>query len=144
MTAQEFTRRHLHVGWLSITIFVALGIGLEALHAFKAGYLLDVQNETRRLMWSLAHAHGTLIGVLNLAAAFTASRVEHWRESTMGLVSRMMLAATLFVPAGFFLGGFGIDGGDPGLGVLLVPPGGLLLLGAVGMLAYATRASEGR
>jgi len=32
------------------------------------------------------------------------------------------------LPLGFFLGGFGLHGGDPGLGVLLVPVGALLLL----------------
>ena len=42
--------------------------------------------------------------------------------------SQGLYGATCMLPAGFFLGGLVIHGGDPGLGILLVPPGGLLLL----------------
>ncbi len=143
MTSSELVRRHLFVGWLAITVFIGLGITLEALHGFKVGFLLDVENETRRFMWSLAHAHGTLLGLVNLALAFTASRIEVWREGMMSLASRAMLAATLFLPAGFFLGGLDAAGGDPGLGILLVPPGGLLLFGAAALVTHAIARSEG-
>jgi len=134
-------RRHLLVGWMAISVFIGMGLLLETLHGLKSGYLLDVQNEARRHMWTLAHAHGTLIGLMNLALSFTIARVESWPESSLSLTSRALLAATVLVPGGFFLGGFAIRGGDPGLGVLLVPPGGLLLLLAV---IGATRAALSR
>ena len=35
--------------------------------------LIDVDNETRRLMWRLAHAHGTLLSLLHLVYALTLS-----------------------------------------------------------------------
>lgn len=137
----SFERRHLAVGWLAVCVFVALGIALELLHAFKAGMLLDVQNETRRHMWTLAHAHGTLIGLMNVALAFSIGRLPAWPERSLRMTSGALLAATLLIPAGFFLGGVQIHSGDPGLGVLLVPPGGLLLL----LAAYgATRAAVSR
>ena len=52
---------HLSFGWWALFVFLMLGLVLEALHAFKFGYYLDSSNETRRLVWRLAHAHGTLI-----------------------------------------------------------------------------------
>jgi hypothetical protein len=41
------------------------------------------------------------------------------------------------IPAGFFLGGAVVHGADPGLGILLVPLGALLLLLAGGIAAGA-------
>ena len=53
-------RLHLRFGWWSLLVFMTLGLMLEALHAFKMGVYLDVSSETRRLLWTLAHAHGAL------------------------------------------------------------------------------------
>ena len=41
----------------------------------------------------------------------------------------------MLLPAGFLLGGLVIHDGDPGIGVLLVPVGALLLLYGVGSAA---------
>jgi hypothetical protein len=57
------------------------------------------------------------------------------------LASRCLLGALVLMPAGFFLGGLFFYGGDPGIGVLLVPPGGLLLFLGVFLTARATRGS---
>lgn len=124
--------RHLKLGWLSIFVFATGGVVLEALHAFKVGAYLDVGNDTRRLLWTLAHAHGTLIGLLHVAFAVTQ---RHVHLSLATLASRSLTAATVLLPGGFFVGGMDIRGGDPGLGVLLVPPGALLLLVALGAMA---------
>ena len=59
------TRRHLRFGWWTLLLFLSLGLVLEALHAFKASGYLSVAHETRRLMWTLAHAHGTLLGIID-------------------------------------------------------------------------------
>ena len=64
-------RRHLRLGWWSLLVFLVLGGVLETLHGLKVGWYLDVDNETRRLMWTLAHAHGSLLGLLHLGFAFT-------------------------------------------------------------------------
>ncbi len=47
--------RHLRRGWLLLGLFVAVGAGLEAMHGFKVDWYLAVGNETRRLLWRLAH-----------------------------------------------------------------------------------------
>jgi hypothetical protein len=49
--------------------------------------------------------------------------------------SPLLVAATLLLPGGFFLGGLFLKGGDPGLGVLLVPVGALALFAAVFQIA---------
>src|SRR5882672_7973847 len=51
----DYARRHLRLGWWSIFVFAGLGLLLESFHGFKLGAYLDVSNETRRLMWRLAH-----------------------------------------------------------------------------------------
>ena len=57
--SEPIVTRHLRIGYWALALFVTMGLLLETLHAFKVGAYLDVQNETRRLMWRLAHAHGT-------------------------------------------------------------------------------------
>ncbi|NIM42421.1 MAG: hypothetical protein GTN84_14720, partial [Hydrogenophaga sp.] len=54
------------------------------------------------------------------------------------ITSRCLYAAAILLPAGFFLGGLFIHDGDPGLGVLLVPPAALMLLLGVLLAARGT------
>ena len=63
--------RNLRFGWWSLLVFLSLGGVLETLHGFKVGWYVDVGNETRRLMFTLAHAHGTLLALVNIAAVLT-------------------------------------------------------------------------
>lgn len=136
------TRRHLRFGWWALLIFLTLGLALEALHALKAGFYLSVGNETRRLMWTLAHAHGTLLALVNLGFAATVRLLPEWPARGRSFASVCLRAATLLIPAGFFLGGAVIYSGDPGLGIVLLPIGGLLLLAAVFLTARAASAKH--
>ncbi len=129
------TKRHLRFGWWVLMVFLTMGLALEALHGFKAGLYLNVSKETRRLMWTLAHAHGTLLGLVNIAFALSVRLLPEWAARERGVASLCLRGATLLLPAGFFLGGLFIYSGDPGLGILLVPVGGLLLLLAVFLTA---------
>ena len=124
-------RTHLIWGWWALLIFLTLGLILEGLHGFKVALYLNVSNDTRRLLWTLAHAHGSLLGLVNLAFFATLKSLPGWPESKAQATSISLRAATVLMPTGFFLGGFFIYGGDPGLGILLVPVGGLLLLASV-------------
>ena len=126
-------RRHLRLGWLGLAVFVALGILLEGLHAFKAPMYLDVGNETRRLMWTLAHAHGSLLSLIQLAVA--SSSVVLGPEVVPQVASRSLVAGWVLLPLGFFLGGIGTFGGDPGPGVFLAPVGALATLGGIAVVA---------
>ena len=138
---RKTARRHLRAGWWCLLLFLTLGFVLETLHGFKVGFYLDVSSSTRRLMWTLAHAHGALFSVLNVVFALSLRALPEWSRESRTLASRCLLGALALVPLGFFLGGIFIRGGDPGLGVLLVPPGAVLLFVAVYLTARATRDS---
>ncbi len=131
-------RRQARFGWWTLLVSLTLGILIEALHAFKVPWLIDVQNETRRFMWRLAHAHGTLLGLLHIVFAVTLARVPEWPSRPRTVCAACLRGATILLPGGFFLGGLVVHDGDPGLGILLVPPGALLLLLAVFLAARAS------
>jgi hypothetical protein len=134
----DYARRHLRFGWWSLLVFAAAGLGLETLHGFKVAAYLDVSNETRRLMWTLAHAHGTLLAVIHIVFALTLRSVPEVATKDLRAISSSLVAASVLLPGGFFLGGITFYGGDPGLGVLVVPIGAAFLLAAVYLIARAT------
>jgi len=134
---EDLVTRHLRLGWGMFFFFLVAGAVLEALHGFKVGWYVGGAAETRRLLWTLAHAHGTLFGLAHVALAATIKLAPDARWS--GLESHAFTAGSLMVPLGFFLGGVRIYDGDPGLGVLLVPPGVLLLAFASLVVALRVR-----
>jgi hypothetical protein len=125
--------RNLRFGWWSLLVFLSLGGGLEALHGFKIGWYVDVGNDMRRLMFTLAHAHGTALALVNIAAGLTARTIP--RLDFRGSVSFSLIWAGILFPLGFFLGGVVTYGGDPGLGIWLVPVAALLLFYSVASIA---------
>ena len=129
----ELADRNLRFGWWSLLVFLSLGAVLEALHGFKIGWYVDVGNETRRLMFTLAHAHGTLLALVNIVAGLSGRIVE--RFTLRSSVSFALLWAAILLPAGFFLGGIVTYDGDPGLGVWLVPVGAALLFYSIARIA---------
>ena len=131
--ATEWAGRNLRFGWWSLLVFLSLGAVLETLHGFKIGWYVDVGNEARRLMFTLAHAHGTLLALVNIAAGLTARIVD--RFALRPSVSFSLIWAAILLPAGFFLGGIVIYDGDPGLGVWLVPIGAALMFYSIARIA---------
>jgi len=133
--ARACADRHIRAGWWLLLLFVALGLVLESLHGFKIGFYLDASNETRRLMWTLAHAHGALLAVVNIVFGLTLERRRAPSPGSRVVASRCLLGASVLLPLGFFLGGVVTHAGDPGLTILLVPVGALLLLTAIFLTA---------
>lgn len=123
--------RHLRLGWWSMLAFVTLGIGLEALHALKSAAYLGVGNETRRFMWTLAHAHGVGLSLVQLGFGVTVRTLLPPLTPLLRRAGHLLTWGSLFVPLGFFLGGLTLHGGDPGIGVVLVPPGAVAIWLAV-------------
>ena len=120
-------RYHLRIAWWSLLCFLSLGIVLEIMHAFKIGWYLEEAYTVRRLMWTLGHAHGTLLALVHAMFAVTLwvfgdeeSRKVRWSSSCL-------TGASVLLPGGFFLGGIFLYDGDPGWGVFLVPVGASLL-----------------
>lgn len=131
--------RHALVGWTGLLIFLTLGILLEVLHGLKLDLYLDVRQETRRFMWTLAHAHGTLFSLVHLAFAWSLTFCSRWMNEPgagFGSASWAFTGGLVLMPLGFLLGGIWTYGGDPGVGIFLVPAGALLMLfGCVRVLA---------
>jgi hypothetical protein len=131
-----YAARHVRLGLWMLVSYTALGFALEGLHAFKVQAYLAVSNETRRLMWTLAHSHGTLVALVHLAyggclqAGLIGSR--HLRATW-----RLLAAAVVMLPLGFFLGGVQFYSGDPGVGAALVPVGAAALLGGLTLAALS-------
>ena len=135
----NYSRRHLQIGWWSLFVFGGLGLLLESLHGFKVGAYLDVSNETRRLMWRLAHAHGTLLGVIHVLFGLML-RDGSTSLRNLRTISVALIGASVTLPLGFFLGGIRFYSGDPGIGVVLVPIGAVLLLAGLFFVASDLRA----
>lgn len=128
-------RKTLRTGWLLLAVSLPFGVTLEGLHGFKVQSYLA--SEMRREMWRLAHAHGTLLGILCLVSAALAE--AHIPESVRPRVMAMIRWGAVLMPLGFFLGGVLNSEGDPSLGILLVPVGALLLVIALVRVAIAPR-----
>jgi hypothetical protein len=124
---------NLRFGWWSLLVFLSLGAMLEILHGLKVGWYVDVGNEMRRLMFTLAHAHGTAVALVNIAAGLTARNVK--RLTFRRSVSISLIWAGILFPVGFFLGGLVTYGGDPGLGIWLVPIAAILLFYGIARIA---------
>jgi hypothetical protein len=126
----------LRLGWAMVALFLALGLALESFHLVKLPFYLDLR--LRRELWTLAHAHGTLLGAVNVLFGRSAARLIAHAGQRL-LASRLLRAGAVLVPAGFFLGGFGAAEGDPSLFIVLVPTGALLALAGVGILVAGIR-----
>jgi hypothetical protein len=132
-------RRHLRFGWGCLLAFLTLGIFLEAMHGFKVGWYLDAGQETRRLLFTLAHAHGVLLALVNVLFAVTLSLAPDTDARAVRIASPCLVGAGVLLPAGFLLGGLVTYGGDPGLGVFLIPPAALVLFAGVAAFAWGLR-----
>jgi hypothetical protein len=140
-TEEGLARLHRRFGWTSLFVWMTAGLVLESLHGFKAAtYLLD---PLRRELWTLAHFHGSLLSVVNLAYV-------RWAEAP-GLgaaarvtASRALVAGSVMMPLGFLLGGAFHYEGDPGLGIFLAPLGALILLVAVAIQVRSAWSSPSR
>lgn len=132
-TVDPAIRSTLRTGWLLLAVSLPFGLTLEAFHAWKAP--LYVGSETRREMWRLAHAHGTLLGVVCLV--FSALADAHVAAEIRASVARQLRWGALLMPLGFFSGGIFNSESDPSLGVLLAPVGAALLITALLRMALA-------
>lgn len=121
-------------GWIGIAVWMSFGLLLEGLIAFRIpDYLND---PVRRELFRLAHAHGTLLSVLVLAAGLCL-RSGIIEPARSGLFA-MMIGAVL-MPIGFLLGGVVTYESDPNALVSLAPVGGILLIFGIITVALSIR-----
>jgi hypothetical protein len=117
-------------GWLSVAAWMAMGLLIEGLLGFKAPAYLD--DPQRRELLRLAHAHGTLLGLLLVLAAHSSERLTAPPPRSAQMALR---AGALLMPIGFLLAGIWHPEGDPGPAIWIVPPAALALI--YGTLALA-------
>jgi hypothetical protein len=111
-------------------MWIVFGLLIEGLIGFRSPALVD--DTVRREMFRLAHAHGTLLNLVLIAAAICA-RLEMIR---LGRGSSLALrAAVVLLPIGFLLAGVWHYKDDPGVAIFLVPVGAVLLLAAAFQIA---------
>lgn len=131
--------RCLAVGWTLVTTSLAFGLALESFQLVKLPFYLDVR--LRRELWTLAHAHGTLLGAVAIVAGLTVERLVP-EPANRTLIARLLTWGAVLVPLGFLGGGVANAEGDPSLAIVLVPMGSLLALGGAGLLARAAWAGR--
>lgn len=122
------SRVALRTGLCLLAVSLPLGLTLEALHAWKVRVYLD--SALRREMWTLAHAHGNLLGILCLVLAALGPQLvpDFARRQRF---ERLLAVGAVMMPLGFLLGGVLNSEGDPSLGIVLVPVGGVFVFVAL-------------
>jgi hypothetical protein len=126
-------------GWVSLAVWMGVGLLLEGLLGYKIpSYLADPQ---RREMFRLAHTHGTFLGLVLIAAALWGER----RLLPPPRVARFALRlGSVLMPLGFLLGGVWHTESDPGFAIWLVPPAALLVIFGAISIAVAGKSSSAR
>ncbi|MBC8073655.1 MAG: hypothetical protein IAG13_35360 [Deltaproteobacteria bacterium] len=133
----QLAGRHHRVGWWALAAFAAAGLVLESLQGFRSPWYVDADVDTRRTMFRLAHAHGALLGLVNVAFALALRSGLLARLEAARRTSALLVAGSLAIPLGFVLGGIWFVEADPGYGILLVPVGALALLASLLSIARA-------
>lgn len=121
-------RSVLRVGCALLAVSLPMGVALEALHGFKLPQWLE--SPVRRELWRLAHAHGSMLGILCLLFVALAPHYLH-DERVRARAARELRWGAVLLPLGFFAGGILNYEGDPSLGILLAPLGAALLVVAL-------------
>lgn len=127
---------HLRASLGTVALFLAMGLWLEAMYGLRAEGWID--DTLRREFLRLGHAHGTLLGILNVALAWAMGRLET-PAAWAGRIRLAALAGAVLVPVGFVGGGLWHGPTDPGPVVLVVPAGAMMLLASVVAVALVRR-----
>jgi len=117
---------------MGILAWIVFGLLIEGLIGFRSPALLD--DSIRREMFRLAHAHGTLLNLVLIAAAICAQLdlIRLGRATSLGLRTAVVL-----LPVGFLLAGLWHFKDDPGIAIFLVPLGAVLLLATAFQIGYS-------
>jgi hypothetical protein len=115
---------HLRLSLATIAVFLAMGLWLESMFGLRTRGFVD--DDLRRELLRLGHAHGGLLGLLNLALAWAMTRLETPASWAPKIRVAALFGAWL-VGLGFTFGGVWHGPTDPGAAVLVVPAGALML-----------------
>lgn len=119
---------HIRGALVLVAAFVASGLCLELMLGLRVPGWVD--DPLRREFLRLGHAHGGILGILNLALAWALQRLatgEGWARR----IRVAALGGAAFVGVGFIGGGVWHGPTDPGPLVFIVPAGAVAMLVAV-------------
>jgi len=122
----------LRQAWIGLAFWMSFGLLLEGLIGYRIpDYLNDPQ---RRELFRLAHAHGGVLSLVLLAAAFGLGfgATEAPRKALLAL-----RVGVVVMPLSFLLAGMWHYSNDPGLAIWLVAPAALLVIFGIVGLALA-------
>jgi hypothetical protein len=131
--------RHLRLSLACIAAFLAMGLVLEAMYGLRAQAWMD--DDLRREFLRLGHAHGGLLGVLNVALGWAMVRLQTPQEWARR-IRVAALGGAVAVGLGFIGAGLWHGPTDPGPLVLVVPAGAMSLLTALVALAVVRRSED--
>lgn len=117
--------RHLRLSLVVVVLFLASGLALEAMLGLRTASWTE--DELRRELLRLGHAHGGILGLLNLGLSWAMERLATPRAWAVR-IRVAGLSGALAVGLGFVGGGLWHGRTDPGPLVLAVPAGALLML----------------
>ena len=126
--ARVSQEHHLRWSLALAALFLAMGLWLEAMLGLRAAGWVD--DPLRREFLRLGHAHGGLLALLNIGLSWAQVHLgtpEPWARQ----IRRAAWLGALLVGGGFVLGGLWHGPTDPGLGVLAVPAGALMLVASL-------------
>ncbi len=134
-TERRWINHMMIQGWAAVAFWMTFGLLLEGLLGYKIPAYLD--DAERREMMRLAHTHGTLLGIVLVAAALCGERLAVAPARAIRFALRL---GSLLMPVGFLLAGIWHPEGDPGAAIWLVPPSALLaIFGVIGLALCARK-----
>src|SRR5262245_26651171 len=117
----QWARSMLVQGWVSVAVWMSFGLLLEGLLGYKIpSYLVDIQ---RRELFRLAHAHGTLLGLILIAITLSCEYATVRLHRAARISVR---AGALLMPVGFLLAGLSHPEGDPGIAIWIAQPSAVM------------------
>lgn len=120
--------RHLRCAIAMVALFLATGLWLEAMYGLRAAGWID--DPIRREFLRLGHAHGGLLGLVNVGLAWALERLATPTEWARRIRVAALVGAGM-VGVGFLGGGLWHGPTDPGPIILAVPAGALMILAAL-------------
>lgn len=119
--------------WFGLAFWLTFGLLLEGLIGFRSPAYL--QDEMRRDLFRLAHAHGAVLSLLLLIVSLFL-QTKQISPPNSGILS--LRIGTVFMPIGFLLGGVWHTETDPNILVFLAPLGGILIIFGVVAIALSS------
>jgi hypothetical protein len=78
-----------------------------------------------------------LLAIINILFALSIEKFRNL-ENHIKVISPCLLLSSILLPSGFLLGGLAINGGDPGVGIILAIIGAITFVITIGLIAMST------